>query len=172
MLLITSSIRDLAGIFKFAAALTLEGFKKIINEFHKILENEKNFDTTSEIPLKFSPAGIQKLKNVEEYDFSRQTNMMDVLKRLTTILDFAGKANNPELVQLLKNLNRPGHWIHIDLAGKDFTHAQTQVLRNGIEFALDQTKREVIPEKTHGLGAPGSPASPQQLQEMKERGII
>jgi hypothetical protein len=169
---IFSSIRDLAGILKFAATLTIEDFKKIIQKLHDILEDEKNFDMTSEIPLKFSPSGIQKLKNIEGYDFSKQTDMTAVLKRLTVIVDFAGKAGNKELVQLLKNINKPGHWINVDLKNKDFVHAQTYIIRNALEFALDQAKRELEPEKTHGLGAPGPSTSPQELQEMKERGVI
>lgn len=168
---ITSSIRDFAGILRLAAALTVEDFKTIVQKLHDILQDEKNFDPTSEMPLKFSPAGIQKLE-IEGYDFRKQIDMMAVLKRLTLIATFASKTGDRGLIQLLKNINKPGHWVNVDLKDKDFAPAQTLVTRNALEFALDQAKREIEPEKTHGLGAPGSPASPQELQEMKERGTL
>jgi uncharacterized protein YcbK (DUF882 family) len=164
MLPITRSIRVLASILKLAAALTVEDFKTIVQKLHDILQDEKNFDTVSETPLKFSPAGLQKL-NIEGYDFRKQTDMMAVLKRLALIATFASKTGDRGLIQLLKNLNKPGHWVNVDLKDKDFAHAQTHVTRNALEFALDQAKREVEPEKKPTL-------TPEELQEMKDRGTL
>jgi len=165
MILITSSIRDLAGILKFASNLTIEKFKNCIDKLHEILGKEENFiqKEGQQDPLRFSPIGAEKLTNFEGHDLSRLPSFTAVLERLTTLVEFSGKTGNEEMERLFKNLmTKPGYWLKTNIHGMDYSDARRVMNRNALEFASEQT--EMKPGK-HTI-------TPQELEEMKELGVM
>ena len=163
MHVISQNLKRLANFILFAAALTNEELDKVIKKLEDVLHDTGNFEPTKDQPLMFSEKGLGKIKHVENENFSRDKDMMSVIKTLTRSISLAAKTGNEQMAYVLKQLEKaPDKWLNINLKGLDFQDAKTKVMRDGFEYLVELLHKP-LPKKT---------VSPEELQEMKERGVL
>jgi hypothetical protein len=163
---ITASIRKLAMFIKMAA-ITREELKKTLNDVESILHDEKNFASAKGDPLMFSPEGIKKADAIAthmRWSPGKTLNVEAIINRLHKYIETAGKVGNAEMAKLNKELEKPANdWLSLNLKDMDFTGA-----RRKMETAIDRVK--AIMDQ---IGSSSSKhVSPEELEEMKQHGII
>jgi hypothetical protein len=161
--IISRNLRRLADFILFAAAINKEQVDKIVRKLEDILHNNGNFAPTEDQPLMFSPAGLEKIKTLEGQNFSRAKDMMGVLDILDRAMSLAAKTGNEQFAYVLKAMEKaPGKWLKMNLKGLGFSDAKVKVIADGLEY-LTELLEKPLPKKT---------VTPEELQEMKERGVI
>jgi hypothetical protein len=156
-MLITDGIRQLATLLKFATAITKEGIETILKKIETIVHDDKNFMSGPE-PLTLSATGLQKLNQIAGEDFKRDKTIGAALKTLHRSMELAAKTGNEQIAYALKLFDKSPHaWSKIDLRDNP-----KRKIRENFE-ALTDFLNEPVPSKT---------VSPEELKEMKERGIM
>ncbi len=160
---IVSSIQKLAFYIRLAAALTQGELTRLIKEIEALLGNQKNFVPVEGNPLQFSPEG---LKEVQKLGYSPRItkDIPSLFKILNNAITLAGHTGNQQMAYLAKLLEKdPEKWSKLDLKSVDFNSAKYRALK-ALDFVRESADKP-LPESSGKL-------SPEELQEMKEKGVI
>jgi hypothetical protein len=163
MQLVSHNLRKLAALFLFAAAISKEQLETVVKKLEDILHDNGNFAPTEDQPLMFSTKGLEKVKTVDGENFSQARDMMGVLRILNRSMELAAKTGNEQIAYVMKTMEKaPGKWLRMNLKGLGFSDAKVKVTKDGFEYLIELLEKP-LPKKT---------VTPEELQEMKERGVI
>jgi len=149
-------LRRVASFIRFAQHLNQEELLKILRNLEKFVNHNPNFDPASGNVLNLSPEGLKNLKSIWP-DF-KEKNMKEVLHRLDSAIELAGKFGDEHMAYLHKRLSKEPKWSRIDFSRADVKDRISDAIAEAIEMAEKPIPRSTI--------------TPEELQEMKERGII
>jgi hypothetical protein len=152
----------LAGII-LSATLTRDELKKMLKDLEAMLLKPQNFEPGQD-PLTLKAEVRSKLNNFFGYDFSTLKGFSYIIQRIVKLIETTAKTGSPDMAVISKALDRARNRWDVKFEGMTYDIAKVKA-QHVLDF-MDELASQPLPLSEK------SKLTPEELQEMKDRGVI